>query len=124
MVVSVGDCNFIIYEDKYYVNYIWAELSDDDQLIIHASLGSEVLMGVNTILSFYFDINIDYLGMSIELALDTYEINDMELSLSLLDKIFAQFNVEAIENSVSNGDLDLTEYTYTLGFDPLSILPF
>ena len=77
------ECNFIIYEDNYYVNYIWAELNDDNQLVIYVSLGSEILIGVNTIFDFTFDIDIDYTGFGIELTLDSYSINDMDLSMSI-----------------------------------------
>ncbi|MCK5388176.1 MAG: hypothetical protein KAJ22_02725 [Candidatus Izimaplasma sp.] len=114
------DCNFIIYDENYYVNYIWAELSDDDQLIIHVSLGSERSIGVNTTFDFYFDIDIDYLGFGIELTLDTYYISDKNLSTDILDKIFSNLDIDEIESQVSKGELDLEEYSYKISFNPLS----
>ncbi len=102
------------------MNYIWAELSDDNQLIVHVSLGSDALVGVNTIFDFYFDIDIDYLGFGIELTLDTYYINDTNLSMGILDKIFSYLDTAQIESQVSKGELDLTEYSYKISF---SLLP-
>ena len=117
---ETNECNFIIYEDNYYVNYIWAELNEDDQLVIHVSLGSEILIGVNTIFDFTFDIDIDYLGFGIELTLDSYSINNMDLSMNILDNIFSNLDTDQIESEVSKGELDLEEYTYTLSF---SLMP-
>jgi len=114
------ECNFIIHEDNYYVNYIWAELSDEDQLIIHVSLGSEKFIGVNTIFDFYFDIDIDYINFGISLTLDTYDINDIALSRDILDKLFSYLDKDSIESQVSKGDLDLTNYSYSISF---SLLP-
>ncbi len=117
---ETNECNFIVYEDNYYVNYIWAELNEDDQLVIHVSLGSEILIGVNTIFDFTFDIDIDYLGFGIELTLDSYSINNMDLSMNILDNIFNNLDTDQIESEVSKGELDLEEYTYTLSF---SLMP-
>ncbi len=114
------ECNYIIHNDNYYVNYIWAELSDNNQLIVHVSLGSEKLIGVNTIFDFYFDIDIDYTGFGIELTLDTYDINDIGLSKDILDKIFSYLDTAQIESEVSKGELDLTNYSYKISF---SLLP-
>ena len=110
------ECNFIVYEDNYYINYIWAELSDDNQLIIHVSLGSEKFIGVNTVFNFYFDIEIDYLGFGIELTLDAYTLGDVDLSMEILNRIFSNIDTEQIEGQVSKGELDLTEYSYKISF--------
>ena len=114
------ECNYIIHDDNYYINYIWAELSENNQLIVHISLGSEKFIGVNTIFDFYFDIDIDYIGFGIELTLDTYDINDIGLSMGILDKIFSYLDTAQIESQVSKGDLDLTNYSYSISF---SLLP-
>jgi|LGVE01.1.fsa_nt_gb hypothetical protein len=115
------ECNFIIHEDNYYLNFVWAELSDDNQLIIHVSVGTEKFIDVNTIFDFYFDIDIDYLGLGIELTLDSYNINDIDLSMSMLDNIFEQLDIEEIESNITKGELDLTKYSYKISF---SIIPF
>ncbi len=116
---DTNECNFIVYDDNYYVNYIWAELSDDNQLIIHVSLGSETFIGVNTIFHFYFDIDIDYVGFGIELTLDTFYLHERELSMGILDTMFSNLDSTKIENQVSIGDLDLEEYSYRISFTGL-----
>lgn len=113
---ETNECNFIIHEDNYYVNYLWAELNDDDQLVIHVSLGSELLIGVNTIFDFTFNIDIDYLGFGIELTLDSYSVNDLHLSMNILDKIFSNLDTAQIESEVSKGELDLEEYSYSISY--------
>ena len=117
---DTSECNFIIYEDNYYVNYIWAELNSDNQLVVNVSLGTEKLVGFNTIFDFVFDIEIDYLGLGIELTLDSYHINDHNLSISILDSIFGALDKEQIESDISKGELDLDDYSYSLSFTPIS----
>ncbi|MFK5883377.1 MAG: hypothetical protein QM489_03445 [Candidatus Izemoplasma sp.] len=116
------ECNFIIYEDFYYVNYLWAELNEDDQLVIYVSYGTEKLLGFNTIMEFNFDleIGISITGLEISLTLESYNINDKGLSMSILDNIFARLDTTEIENSVSTGTLDLEEYSYIITFNPFS----
>ncbi len=114
------ECNYIIYDDNYYISYIWAELNNDNQLIIHVSLGSNVFIGVNTVFYFYFDIDIDYTGLGIELTLNSYDINDINLSIDILDKIFSRLDIDEIESQVTKGELNLTDYSYSISF---SLLP-
>ena len=99
---------------------MWAELNEDNQLVVYVSLGSEVAIGVNTILSFTFDIDIDLIGFDIELKLSTYSINDIGLSQVILEMIFGRLDTEQIESDVSTGTLDLEEYSYNISFNPLS----
>lgn len=114
------ECNFITYGDILYVSHIWAELNSDNQLVVHVSYGTERLIGFNTIMDFIFDISIDDVLFGIELTLESYNINNLTLSMSILDNIFARIDTNEIENSVSSGVLDLEEYTYKISFDPFS----
>ena len=114
------DCNFIVYEEYYYLNYIIVELTDDDQFLVRVSMGSDRFFDYNTVLSFLFDVEINYIGMEISLTLDQYHLADKELSMSILDKIFGSLDTETIESQVSTGDLDLEEYSYTISFSPFS----
>ncbi|MBU1020443.1 MAG: hypothetical protein KJ847_04450, partial [Firmicutes bacterium] len=43
------ECNFIFHENYYYVNYVWAELTQDNQMMIHVGLGSDKYINVETI---------------------------------------------------------------------------
>lgn len=114
------ECNYILIDENYYISYVWAELSEDDQLIVHVSIGSDKFIHVNTIIDFYMDIDINYLGFEISLTLDTIYVNEMEITVETLDKLLSNFDTENIEDSISKGELDMEEYKYTLGF---SILP-
>lgn len=114
------DCNYIIYDNNYYVNYTWAQLNEDNQLVVYVSFGSELAFGFNSIFSMTFDIDIDYVGFGIELKLSSYAISDIELSQVILEMIFSRIDTEQIENDVSTGTLDLEEYTYNISFNPLS----
>ena len=112
------ECNYIIHEDTYYLNYIIVELTEDDQFLVRVSLGSDKIVNYNTVFSFLFDVEIKYTDFEISLTLDKYQVSDKELSMSILDTIFKNLDKEQIENQVSTGDLDLEEYTYTISFSP------
>lgn len=114
------DCNFIMHEDYYYINYIFVELTDDNQFLVKVSLGSDKIFDYNTVFSFLFDVEIDYIGMEILLTLDTYQLADKELSISILDNIFSKLDSDDVESKVSTGTLDLEEYSYTISFSPFS----
>ncbi|MBN2604804.1 MAG: hypothetical protein JXR62_03125 [Bacilli bacterium] len=113
------ECNFIIHDDYYYVSYLWAELTEDNQLMVHVSIGSDKIINVNTILTMYFDIDVDYTGFEISFTLDKYDINNHNISITVLDRIFGYFDKDQIEDSVTNGELNLDDYSYTISFSPL-----
>ena len=114
------ECNYVIYEDYYYINYIFAEMNDDGQLVLTVSFGTEEIIEVNTILVLVFDVDIKLLSMSIELTLDKYYLAEYEISKTMLDRIFSKIDTENIESQVSKGELNLEEYTYTISFSPFS----
>jgi hypothetical protein len=114
------ECNFIIHEDYYYLNYIIVELTENDQFLVKVSLGSDKYLEYNTVFSFLFDVEINYTGFEISLTLDQYHLSDKELSMSILDTIFSNLDAETIETQVSTGDLDLEEYSYSISFSPFS----
>ena len=114
------ECNFIIHEDYYYLNYIIVELTENDQFLVRVSVGSDKYLDYNTVFSFLFDVEINYIGFEISLTLDEYHLADKELSMSMLDKIFGNLDTETIESQVSTGELDLEDYSYTISFSPFS----
>ena len=114
------ECNFIIHEDYYYLNYIIVELTEDDQFLVRVSLGSDKFYEYNTVFSFLFDVDINYTGFEISLTLDQYHLSDKELSMSILDMIFDNLDADTIESQVSTGNLDLEEYSYSISFSPFS----
>lgn len=112
------ECNYIIHEDTYYLDYIIVELTDDDQFLVRVSLGSDKYIDYNTVFSFLFDVDIKYLDFEIALTLDKYSVSDKELSMKMLDTLFKNLDQQEIESKVSNGELDLEEYTYTISLSP------
>lgn len=114
------ECNFIVHEEYYYLNYIIVKLTDDYQFLVRVSLGTDKFLDYNTVLNFLFDVEINYIGFGISLTLDQYSISDKDLSMSLLDKIYNRLDIETIELEVTTGDLDLEEYSYTISFSPFS----
>lgn len=117
---ETDECNYIFQGDTYYINYAWAELSENDQLIIHISVGSDKFIHVNTIIDFYLDIDINYMKFEISLTLDKLFINEMGLSIENLDRLLRNLDKDAIEETVTKGELDMENYKYDLSF---SILP-
>lgn len=114
------ECNFIVHEDYYYLNYIIVELTEDDQFLVRASFGSDKFIEYNTVLSFLFDVEIKYTSLEIELTLDKYYMADKKISKTILDTIFKNLDKDSIESQVSTGELDLEDYSYTISFSPLS----
>lgn len=112
------ECNYIVHEDTYYLDYIIVELTDDDQFLVRVSLGSDKYIDYNTVFSFLFDVDIKYLDFEIALTLDKYSVSDKELSMKMLDTLFKNLDQQEIESKVSNGELDLEEYTYTISLSP------
>lgn len=121
---ETDECNFITATEDYYVNYLWAELSDDNQLIIHVSVGSDKYIHINTIIDLYFDIEINYTDFGFTLTLTNVFLADMEISMDRLDQLLEYADKDAIEASVTTGELDIDEYTYTITFPDLIPLPF
>lgn len=117
---NTDDCLYIFSKDQYYLDFIWAELNDDNQIIVNVSAGTDVL-DFHTIAHFYFDVDIDYLSMEITLELDHYKLNEKELPISYLDQVFGT-NKQEIEESVTFGTLDLEEYKYVISFSIFDLI--
>lgn len=113
------DCKYIIYSDDYYVDYLWADLNDDNQIVVNIGLGTDYL-DFHTVMRFYFDVSIDYTSLEIELSLNRYEIDETELKISYLDTIL-EGSKQEIEDSITFGELDLDEYTYTITFSIMDL---
>ncbi len=111
---SSDETSLIIQTEYYYINYLYAHLSEDNQLIITVSIGSDYLIPTETTLSLYFDITVSITDLSLTLTLTEVFLDTISISFNTLDKIFSYVDKEAIEDSVSTGTLDLDEYTYNV----------
>ncbi len=112
---SDTSCDYIMYDEYYFIEYAYAELNDDNQLVITISAGANKYVSTETALIMVFDIEFDIVpNMQVVLTLDTYYLGEKQLSQNLLDQIFDRVGRQSIEDSITFGDLNLTDYTYTI----------
>jgi len=107
-------CQTIVSEDYYYINYAFAKLNEDSQMVITISGGIDKIIHKETALIMVFDIDFRLTDMEVVFTLNSYSLGERELSKSLLDRLFRYVGKSDVENSVSFGTLDLTDYTFTI----------
>ncbi len=115
----LGDCTSntceSIFSSEYYsINYAYAELNDANQIVITISGSTNKILNKETALIMVFDVDFNILDMNVVFTLNKYSLGEREFSKALLDRIFNYLGKESIENSVSFGELNLTDYTYTV----------
>lgn len=106
---------FIYTYESFYIDYIFASITDNDQIELTISFGSSRFKMLDSALHLYFDIDVSAPDMSLTLTLTDVYLDTIKIDQSLLDQIFSYLNKDAIEESVTTGTLDLTNYTYTVG---------
>lgn len=110
------DCTNIVYSEDYYIDYVWANLNDDNQLIVNVGVGSTTIMDFHTIIYLVMDVDIQVINTAILLTLQDVYIDDFHISVGLLETIFSNVDKDAIESKVTKGTLDLDAFTYELDF--------
>ena len=115
----LGDCTSdpceSIYSSEYFsINYAYAKLNDSNQIVITISGNTNKILDKETALIMIFNVDFNILDMNVVFTLDKYSLGEREFSKNLLDRIFNYLGKESIENSVSFGELNLTDYTYTI----------
>ncbi len=116
----LGDCDTasclrILDEEYFYIDYVFAELNDDNQLVVTLSSGANKIISKSTALMLTFDIEFDIsINMSLTLTLSEYSLGERDLSIKILDFIFNKLDKDSVESSMTMGTLDLNDYTYTL----------
>lgn len=110
------EADYIIHNDNYYIDYLYANLNDDNQIVVTAAFGSNVIFKVDSALILVFDIepNISLTSLGFTLTLVDYSLSDTKLSLQILDFIFSRLDKTQIENYMNQGELDLDNYTYEM----------
>lgn len=98
------------------LDYIFVELTDDDQLLLSVSMKRHVFPKVATAMYLYFDMDFSYETMDLLLTLDRVLFDDKEVSQTTYDFVLNLMNKEKIINSVDRGRLDFDDYTYSIGF--------
>ncbi|MCK5731912.1 MAG: hypothetical protein KAH13_02770 [Tenericutes bacterium] len=113
---TTNDCSRIYNSDSLYIDYVFAEINEDNQIVITISAGSESIIKADTALILVFDIdfNIITLNPNIVFTLNSYYLGNKGLSLTLLNIIFNRLDKTEVEDSMTFGTLDLDEHTYTI----------
>ncbi|MBU1094193.1 MAG: hypothetical protein KKH01_07005 [Firmicutes bacterium] len=114
--LDTNEANYIVYETNYYIDYVYAELNDTNQMVVCVSFGSDRILTMHSAiyLTFDIDIQIEPLNVSVVLTLVEYRIADQNLSFKILDYIFTKLDKASIEDSITYGVLDLDLYTFTV----------
>ena len=115
---DTDDCNYIVRTEYGNIEYAFASLNEDNQLVVVVSLYREDFPTTETALYVTFDIDISLTEMAIILTLDTVFLSDIEITKDNLDTILSFFDPTAIEDSIALGELDLENYTYTVSLNP------
>jgi len=114
--LASSDANYVIYDNGFFIDYVFATLNDDNQIVVCISFGTDKIMPSRSAIYLYFDVevNIGILELSIVLTLDEYHIADKNLSFRMLDYMFTKLDKTSIEDNMTFGVLDLEAYTYTI----------
>jgi hypothetical protein len=107
-------CSFIIVTDHATIDYAFATLNDDDQIVLTISVKRLSYPTVETAVHLVFDVTINELDASFTLTLNHAKIADKVISMTILDTIMSYVDKQAIEDSITYGELDLDEYTLTV----------
>jgi len=114
--LDTSEANNIIYESGFYIDYVYAKLNDVNQIVVCISFGTDQYMKTHSAIYLYFDIdiNIEFMNITLTLTLNQAYLADKEISFQVLDFIFDKLDKTSIEESMTTGTLDLTEYTYSI----------
>lgn len=114
--IDTDAANYVVSEGEFFVDYVYAELNDTNQMVVCLSFGTDRYYKTHSALylTFDIDIEIELLDINVVLTLSEYRIADKELSMRILDFIFNKLDKSSIEDSMTFGVLDLDEYTFTI----------
>jgi hypothetical protein len=107
---------FIINHPQFQLDYIYAHLNEDDQLIITVSLKRDSFPSAMTAFHFVFDIDYSKTTFSLTLTLNQVFLHDIEVKQNIYDYFVSMADKDEIESYVDKGTLDLDDYTYTIVF--------
>ena len=115
---DTNEANYVVDAGYFFIDYVYAELNDQDQIVVCISFGSNQFMEMHSALylTFDVDIQIELLDVSVVLTLVEYSIADHGIPFKVLDYLMTRMDKESIEDSMTNGELDLDEYTFTITF--------
>lgn len=112
-------CNLISGNADFYVDYAFAALTEENQILLTVGMGSQTAFESRTAVYLYFDWELNYLSAGLTLSLDRCFVATTEISLKTLGWLVDRAGQDAIEDAISFGTLDLDAFTYSV-----SILDF
>ncbi|MGE4378523.1 MAG: hypothetical protein AB7E16_01265 [Candidatus Izemoplasmatales bacterium] len=121
---ETADSKYIINHEQFTLDYIYAHLNDDNQIIVTVSLKRNNFPKAMTAFHFVFDIDteIEYnvlnipIDWTMTLSLSEVYLHDILVKQNIYDYFVSMANKDDIEAYVDKGELDLDDYTYTISF--------
>lgn len=113
-----SSCMYVIEDENYYIDYVWASTNEEEQLVLNISVGTSKYIDFNTIMHLYFDVEINYLSFEIVYTLDHFALNNTSMSKDTIIKILDRLDIQNVDSNVTKGTLDLDELSYTISFSP------
>jgi len=107
---------FIINHDQFQLDYIYAHLNEENQLIITVSIKRDSFPSAMTAFHFVFDIDYSKTTFSLTLSLNQVFLHDIEVKRNIYDYFVSMADKDEIESYVDKGTLNLDDYTYTIDF--------
>ena len=108
------ESQYIVNNPQFQLDYIFAHLNDDSQIIITVSIKRNTFPEAMTAFHFIFDM--EFTGYQLELTLNQVFLHDIEVKKNIYDYFVSMANKDEIEAYIDKGTLDLVNYTYTINF--------
>ncbi len=106
---------YIYKEDFIAIDKIYAHTNESDQIVLTVAFENHTLLKIDSKIVLVFDVDIHTLpSPGVTMTLNSLFLSDIDISIETLDWILSHFDKTAIEDSVPYGELDLTDYTYTV----------
>lgn len=105
---------YIAKNFAFELDYIIADLTEDDQVMITVSIKRLGFPKAMTALYFYFDMS--FQSTTLTLSLDKVFMDEDEISKPTYDFFVSMADKEEIESSIDKGTLNLDDYTYEINF--------
>jgi hypothetical protein len=113
------ESQYIINHEQFQLDYIYAHLNEDNQIIVTVSIKRETLPKAMTAFHFIFDVEYERSTFNLVLTLNQVYLHNIEVRRSIYDYFVSLADKDQIEAFVDTGTLDLEEYTYTINFRDL-----
>ncbi|MDT8336961.1 MAG: hypothetical protein RQ856_03940 [Candidatus Izemoplasmatales bacterium] len=110
------ESQYIINHEQFQLDYIYAHLNEENQIIITVSIKRDTLPKAMTAFHFVFDVEYEISTFSLVLTLSQVYLHNIEVKRNIYDYFVSMADKDQIEAYVDTGTLDLDEYTYTINF--------